>query len=423
MSAKGAPPPKGVGKGKNPVGGKGGPTYKERKEAELSAKEDQLSAETQFKGKTSLTAEEVRVIEQKGTEEAGSGEYEKFAPKRGYFACRKCGKPIYSHQSKFESGCGWPAFDKCYAGSIVTRPETDGTSRVEITCAQCGGHLGHIFVEAGNAGARSDQRHCANSMALQYVKHDPPDAVAKEVVLELPTTASAEMGAAPTGNNSDKGDLKPQLLLETQGDGATFPQVGDLVAIEFKVGAGTVIKGWDEGVRQLPLGAIGHVMVPAALGYGERGMPGTIPPNSDLVFEVELISINGKEVLQESQPSKPTDAGLLHRSLSARLRPAVVGLLRERPTDPRRYLHTQLQQDVENIAEDSSPALPLAVSPEDYVMRVQPVLTEMVEAVSNSGMAQHQDKALQVMMAWLEKNAGRRLPDIAVSSLDAAAAQ
>jgi len=204
---------------------------------------------------------------------------------------------------------------------------------------------------------------------------------------------------------------------------ATFPQVGDLVAIEFKVGAGTVIKGWDEGVRQLPLGAIGHLMVPAALGYGERGMPGTIPPNSDLVFEVELISINGKEVLQESQPSKPTDAGLLHRSLSARLRPAVVGLLRERPTDPRRYLHTQLQQDVENIAEDSSPALPLAVSPEDYVMRVQPVLTEMVEAVSNSGMAQHQDKALQVMMAWLEKNAGRRLPDIAVSSLDAAAAQ
>jgi len=444
MSTKGAPPPKGAGKGKAPVGTKG-PTYKERKEAEISAKEDQLSAEAGFKGKTTLTAEESRIIEEKGTEAQGSGEYTKFTPQRGYFACRKCGKPIYSFQAKFESGCGWPAFDKCYEGAIVTRPETDGTSRLEITCAQCSAHLGHVFVEAGHVGARTDQRHCANSLALQYVKHDPPDAVAKEVVLELPAAVPVSDGATPNGNNSDRGDLKAQLLLQTQGDGATFPQVEDLVAIhytgtllvndvqfdtsrdgdpfEFKVGAGTVIKGWDEGIRQLPLGAIGHLMVPAALGYGERGMPGTIPPNSDLVFEVELISINGKKVSQESQPGEPTEAGLLHRSLSARLRPAVVGLLRDRPIDPCRYLHAQLQQGAGNRAEDSSPALALAVRPEDYVKRVQPLLTEMVAAVFASGMAKHQDKALEVMMSWLEKNSGRRLPDVADSSPEAAAAE
>mmetsp|Transcript_104557 Transcript_104557/g.202652 ORF Transcript_104557/g.202652 Transcript_104557/m.202652 type:complete len:450 (-) Transcript_104557:64-1413(-) len=444
MSAKGVPPPKGAGKGKAPDGVKGGPTYKEQKEAELTAKEDQLSAEAGFKGKDSLTAEESRIIEEKHTEEAGSGEYEKFSPKRGYFACRKCGNPVYSFQAKFDSGCGWPAFDKCYAGSIVTRPETDGTGRVEITCAQCGGHLGHVFVEVGNVGVRSDQRHCANSMALQYVKHEPPDNVAEEVILELPAPVSAVAGATPNGNNSDRGSLQAKLLLETQGDGATFPQVGDSVAIhytgtllvsdaqfdtsrdgdpfEFEVGAGTVIKGWDEGIRQLPLGALGHLMVPAALGYGERGMPGTIPPNSDLVFEVELISINGKKVSKDSRPDEPTGAGLLHRGLSARLRPAVVGLLRDRPVDPLRYLHTQLQ-GAGSTTEDSSPALAIAVRPEDYVTRVQPLLTEMVAAVHNSGMAQHQDKALEIMLSWLEQNAGRRLPDTAASSSEAAAAE
>merc|ERR1712060_99279 len=108
-----------------------------------------------------------------------------------------------------------------------------------------------------------------------------------------------------------------------------------------------------------------------------------------------------------------TGAGPLHRSLSARLRPAVVGLLRDRPSNPCRYLLAQLQQGAGDGAEDSSLASALAVSPEDYVMHVQPLLSEMVAAVFSSGMAQHQDKALQVMMSWLEKNAGRRLPDIA----------
>uniref|UniRef100_A0A7S4T8D8 MsrB domain-containing protein n=1 Tax=Alexandrium monilatum TaxID=311494 RepID=A0A7S4T8D8_9DINO len=194
---KGAPPPKGSGKGPAKGGGGGkGMSYKERRETELRDMEDGLSAEQGFGGKQ-LTPEEAGVLDRKGTEAAGSGEYNKFQPQRGYFACRKCGRPIYSCQAKFESGCGWPAFDKCYVGSIDTRLEDDGTDRVEITCAGCGGHFGHVFVEPGmHAKARSEQRHCANSLALQYVKHDPPEGTFEEAALELPAAGGA---AAPAG--------------------------------------------------------------------------------------------------------------------------------------------------------------------------------------------------------------------------------
>ncbi|CAE8604140.1 unnamed protein product, partial [Polarella glacialis] len=157
-----SPAGKAAGKGPPPALGKGkGPTYKERKEQELRELEDKLSAAEGFCGQD-LTVEEAKVINERGTEQAGSGEYEKFAPQRGYFACRKCGSAIYSHQAKFDSGCGWPAFDKCFEGSIENKPEADGTDRVEIVCAKCGGHLGHIFQEEHPA-ARTDQRHCANS--------------------------------------------------------------------------------------------------------------------------------------------------------------------------------------------------------------------------------------------------------------------
>ena len=99
---------------------------------------------------------------------AKTGKYDKFYPTEGYFACRKCGEPIYSHQAKFDSGCGWPAFDKCYEGSIIAKPEDDGTGRVEIVCASCKGHLGHVF--KGEGFTETGERHCANSRSLQFVK-------------------------------------------------------------------------------------------------------------------------------------------------------------------------------------------------------------------------------------------------------------
>ena len=155
-------------------GGGGTKTYKQRKAEEAAKetarKEVEYAAPADFAQAAghALTDAEKYVLEQKGTEAAGTGTYEGFFPSDGYFACRKCGAPIYSARSKFESGCGWPAFDKCYEGAVEHRVETDGTERIEIVCAHCKGHLGHIFM--GEAKTETGERHCANSRALQFVK-------------------------------------------------------------------------------------------------------------------------------------------------------------------------------------------------------------------------------------------------------------
>ena len=100
-----------------------------------------------------------------GTEAPGTGEYNKFSPSEGHFVCKACENPIYSHGAKFDSGCGWPAFDKCYTGSVAT---TKDGGRVEITCAKCDGHLGHVF--AGEGFTDTNERHCVNSVSVKYVK-------------------------------------------------------------------------------------------------------------------------------------------------------------------------------------------------------------------------------------------------------------
>eukprot|EP00049_Salpingoeca_infusionum_P009696 m.164803 g.164803 ORF g.164803 m.164803 type:complete len:219 (-) comp14410_c0_seq2:1719-2375(-) len=121
--------------------------------------------------KAKLTKEEYHVLREKGTERAGSGEYDKFYPKKdeGYFACRGCGEPLYSAEAKFNSGCGWPAFDKCYTGAVKTNVDTSfGMRRVEIVCAACDGHLGHVF--EGEHMTPTNERHCVNSVSVKFVK-------------------------------------------------------------------------------------------------------------------------------------------------------------------------------------------------------------------------------------------------------------
>eukprot|EP00055_Hartaetosiga_balthica_P015188 m.88120 g.88120 ORF g.88120 m.88120 type:complete len:200 (+) comp8799_c2_seq8:272-871(+) len=123
--------------------------------------------------KQELTKEEFHVLRSKGTERPGTGEYDKFYPKKGYFACRGCGTPLYSAESKFSSGCGWPAFDKCYKGALNTNVDsTFGMRRVEIVCAACDGHLGHVF--EGEHYTDTNERHCVNSISVRFVDSDPP---------------------------------------------------------------------------------------------------------------------------------------------------------------------------------------------------------------------------------------------------------
>eukprot|EP01134_Creolimax_fragrantissima_P006287 CFRG6287T1 len=121
-----------------------------------------------------LSEKEFDVLRSKGTEAARSGEYDKFypKPKEGYFECRACTNPIYSAEAKFSSGCGWPAFDKCYEGSIATETDVSfGMKRVEIMCSQCGGHLGHVF--EGEKFTDTNERHCVNSVSIKFVKGTP----------------------------------------------------------------------------------------------------------------------------------------------------------------------------------------------------------------------------------------------------------
>jgi methionine-R-sulfoxide reductase len=112
-----------------------------------------------------LTATERYVIEMKGTEPPFSGEYDDFF-EAGTYICRRCNAPLYRSEDKFQAHCGWPAFDDEIPGAVKRLPDPDGM-RVEIECANCGAHLGHVF--EGERLTAKDTRHCVNSLSMKFV--------------------------------------------------------------------------------------------------------------------------------------------------------------------------------------------------------------------------------------------------------------
>ena len=120
---------------------------------------------TEAEWRAELDPERYRVLRQKGTEAPFSGEYDHvFEP--GSYRCAGCGEELFSSESKFDSGCGWPAFAAPAREEAVVE-ETDqsyGMVRTEVMCAACGGHLGHVF---DDGPAPSGLRYCINSASLR----------------------------------------------------------------------------------------------------------------------------------------------------------------------------------------------------------------------------------------------------------------
>ncbi|MEK7517899.1 MAG: peptide-methionine (R)-S-oxide reductase MsrB [Patescibacteria group bacterium] len=123
--------------------------------------------------KKKLTPEEYNVLREKGTEAPFTGKFYKNFEK-GVYMCGACGQQLFSSDTKFDSECGWPSFDKSLEGNVEFRDDNSfGMQRTEVLCKNCGGHLGHVFDDgptnpSAGSGHSAGKRFCINSISLNF---------------------------------------------------------------------------------------------------------------------------------------------------------------------------------------------------------------------------------------------------------------
>ena len=126
---------------------------------------------TEAEWKAKLTPEQYEVLREKGTERPFTGEYWKHFEK-GTYVCAACENPLFTSEAKFDSECGWPSFDQAIKGSVNYHDDSSfGMERIEVTCAKCGGHLGHVFDDG--PVQTTGKRFCTNSVSITFIPAKP----------------------------------------------------------------------------------------------------------------------------------------------------------------------------------------------------------------------------------------------------------
>jgi len=123
------------------------------------------ASKTDEEWRSKLTPEEFHILREKGTENPFTGKYLKHKA-HGVYVCAGCGAELFGSEAKYESGTGWPSFWDSVGGSVELREDrSHGMNRIEVSCKNCGGHLGHVFDDGPKP---TGKRYCINSAALRF---------------------------------------------------------------------------------------------------------------------------------------------------------------------------------------------------------------------------------------------------------------